>query len=788
MSIIDKGSSLRTIAFLGNYIPRRCGIATFMADLCEAVAHEAATAECFAVAMNDVAEGYRYPDRVRFEIAEKRLSEYRNAADFLNVNFADVVCLQHEYGIFGGPNGTHVLALLRELRVPLVTTFHTVLASPTDRQRSVLKEIARVSDRVIVMSQLGVEFLKDVYQIPPEKIAMIHHGIPDVPFVDPNYYKDQFGVEGRRVILTFGLLSPSKGIEQMIEALPQVVMKYPDAVYVILGATHPHIKEKHGEEYRLKLQLRVRQLGLLENVLFLNRFVGQEELSEFLGAADVYVTPYPNEAQITSGTLANALGAGNAIVSTPYWHAKELLAEKRGRLVPFNDRDALAAAVNEYFDNELERHATRKRAYLFGRQMIWKEVARRYIEVFTQVRKGRAKRPRLIFSAGASPIGRDEIPHLDPRHMKRLTDPTGIFQHAKFTVAWRDHGYCTDDNARALVVAAKGRHFLHGNAREMDNLAATYLAFLEYAFDRQTGRFRNMFAYNRSWVEGCDTDDCHGRALWGLGVAAAYSDEQGLMGMATRLFREALPACLDFTSPRAWAFALVGIHAYLRRFGGDTEVRRMREQLAERLYKPFKKHGTKSWPWSEQMLTYANGRLPQALLLSGQWLQRGEMVEMGLSALSFLLRIQKAPEGHFAPVGTDGWYPRKGTKARFDQQPIEAHAMIDACAEAWHVTQKERWLDEARTCFDWFLGRNDLGLPLVDNFTGGCRDGLHPDRANQNEGAESTLAWLMSVITMEGLRAEHTTGQMDAAAAPDAEQKKAPSTSKKPRSKSKHKR
>jgi len=770
MPIMDKGA-IRTIAFLGNYIPRRCGIATFTADLCEAVAREAPWAECFAVAMNDVAEGYRYPDRVRFEVAQNRLSEYRNAADFLNVNFAEVVCLQHEYGIFGGPAGTHVLALLRGLRTPLVTTLHTVLKDPTDRQRSVLKEITRLSDRVIVMSQRGVEFLKDIYKVPAEKIGMIHHGIPDVPFVDPNYYKDQFGVEGRRVILTFGLLSPGKGIEQMIDALPQVVMKHSDAVYIVLGATHPHILKKHGEEYRLNLQRRVRHLGLLENVVFLNRFVKQEELREFLGAADVYVTPYLNEAQITSGTLAYALGAGKAVVSTPYWHATELLAEKRGRLVPFNDVDALAEGVNHYFDNEAEHHATRKRAYLFGRQMIWKEVARQYIEVFNQVRTARARRPRLVFNANPSVIGRDEIPHLNTRHLKRLTDSTGIFQHAKFTTPWRQHGYCTDDNARALIVAAKGRHFLHEDARGLDDLAATYLSFLEYAFNRQLGRFRNMLSYERTWIGDHDTDDCHGRALWGLGIAAAYSEEHGLMGMATRLFREALPAALGSTSPRAWAFALVGMHAYLRRFGGDSEVRRMREQMADKLYMPFKNNATRDWPWLEDILSYANGKLPHALLLSGQWLQRGEMIEIGLEALDFLLRVQKAPDGHFAPVGTEGWYPRRGTKARFDQQPIEANAMIEACAEAWHVTQDERWLDEARTCFDWFLGRNDLGLPLVDNYTGGCRDGLHPDRANQNEGAESTLAWLMSVITMEELRAEQSTGHMDATVSPTPEKR-----------------
>ncbi len=745
--------NLQKVAFLGTYLPRRCGIATFTSDLCEAVAEEAPAVQCLAVALNDTAEGYDYPPRVRFEISHNVISEYRNAADFLNVSNTDVVCVQHEYGIFGGSSGSHVLAALRELRTPIVTTFHTILAEPSPEEKRILGEIAQLSDRLVVMAQKAVELLRDIYNVPEEKIAFIHHGIPDLPFVDPSYYKDTFGLEGRRVILTFGLLSPGKGIENAIAALPRVVEKHPDIVYVVLGATHPVVKRENGEEYRYSLQRQAKALGVEDNIVFHNRFVALDELCEFLGAADVYVTPYPHEAQICSGTLAYAAGAGKAVVSTPYWYARELLAEERGKLVPFGDAGALAEAVNHLFDNEVERHAMRKRAYLLGREMIWKEVARRYLETFAETREERSRAPKKLIHVVPGAHDLEEAPAVDLRHLQRLTDDTGTFHCAKFTVPDRHYGYTTDDNARALVVAVRAARLVGQREEEFADLAATCLSFLENAFVRKTGRFRNSMSYDRKWQEEEEfSEDTHGNALLALGSAAAFAEDKGLAALSTNLFHEALPAVTKLQYWRGLALSLVGIHQYLRRYGGDTEARRMRGLLAEKLYERFRRNAVDDWPWLEESLTYINGRLPQALLLSGQWMQRGEMIETGLRALEFLLRVQTSPEGHFAPVGSHGWFPRGGVKARFNQLPIETHSMVVGCVEAWFVTQEARWLDEAQRCFEWFLGRNDLGIPLYDYASGGCRDALYPDRANQNQGAESTIAWLLSAIAMEEVR------------------------------------
>lgn len=758
------------VAFIGNYLPRKCGIATFTHDLCESMAREFSDIECFTLAMNDVPEGYNYPPRVRFEIAQGRMSEYRNAADFLNMNNVDMVCVQHEFGIFGGPAGGYLLATLRDLRMPIVTTLHTVLTEPEPQQRRVFGELVALSDRFVVMSEKAVGFLKDIYGIAEEKIAFIHHGIPDVPFIDPNYYKDVFGVEGRKVILTFGLLSPGKGIETMISALPQIVKKHSDVIYIVLGATHPNTKRERGEEYRLSLERLSRQLGVEESVAFHNRFVELEELCQFLGAADIYVTPYLDEAQIVSGTLAYSLGAGKAVVSTPYWYAQEMLAEGRGSIVPFQDAEAMSDAVMKLLDNEVERHAVRKRAYTFCRQMTWKEVSRRYIETFAQVREERGRSPRKVSKVKPGARGRLEVPALDFRHLRRLTDDTGILQHAKYTVPDRDHGYCTDDNARALTVAVRGARLVEEAQTELEDLASTYLSFLDFAFNSEVGKFRNFMSYDRRWLEEEGSPDSHGRALLGLGTAAAFSKNRGLVATATRLFLEALPATASFDSPRAVAFTIIGIHQYLRRFSGDAKARRIREELAVRLYERFAQNADDQWPWSEDVVTYANGKLPQALLMAGQWTQRGEMVDMGLRSLEFLLENQKAGEGHFSPIGQDGWYPRGGTKARFDQQPIEAGGMVAACIEAWHVTQDARWIDEARTCFEWFLGGNDLGVPLYDYTSGGCRDGLLPDRRNQNQGGESTLAWLLAAIAMQELSADQSVGEAQSQVAPSQEE------------------
>ena len=754
-SLIQYHEGINSIAVIGNYSPRQCGIATFTTDVVEAISAESTNIDCWAVVMNDIPEGYQYPEKVRFEINQNKLSDYSVAAEFININQIDIVCLQHEYGIFGGPAGSNILKLLSDLRMPVVTTLHTILKDPSPEYREVTNKLVTLSDKLVVMSEKTREFLIDIYSVPEEKIAFIHHGIHDTPFIDPNFYKDQFGVEGKKVLLTFGLLSPNKGIEYMIKALPAVIKQHPDVTYIILGVTHPHVLKVNGEEYRIRLQQLAQNLKVSEHVIFQNRFVELKELCEFLGAADLYITPYIEEAQIVSGALVYAMGTGKATISTPYWYASEMLSDERGRIVPFENPDALAEQVIDLFDNDVARHTIRKNAYTFCREAIWKEVARKYLQVFTEVRHERSRHPHLTrFSKTPEPITTFELPELKLDHLKALTDDTGILQHATHTIPDRTHGYCTDDNARALLVSTMASRFSPSDETLLHSLSNCYLSFLQYAFNEETGRFRNFMTYSRQWTEDQGSEDSHGRALWGLGMAVAYLEDPGQLAMITTLLDKVIKPFENARDSRALAFSLVGIHAYLRRFSGDSEVKRIREVMANRLFKRFRKHATKDWPWLENKLTYANGKLPHALLLSGQWMQRGDMVDMGLNTLEWLMKIQ-TENGHFVPVGNNGWYEKNGIKTRFDQQPIEAHAMIEASIEAFNVTRDRKWIDTARICFNWFLGQNDLNVPLYDSKTGGCRDGLMADGVNQNEGAESTLAWLLSLIAMHKLSADN---------------------------------
>jgi glycosyltransferase involved in cell wall biosynthesis len=754
-SVIQYYNKINSVAVIGNYLPRQCGIATFTTDLVDALSTEAPNINCWAVVMNDKPEGYPYPEKVRFEINQNKLNDYSIASQFLNISQADIICLQHEYGIFGGPAGSHLLKLLSDLRMPVVTTLHTVLRDPAPEYRAVMCKLSDLSDKLVVMSRKASDFLKDIYAVPEDKIIFIHHGIPDTPFIDPSFNKDKFSVEGKKVLITFGLLSPNKGIENVLQALPAVIKKHPDVVYIILGATHPHILKSRGDAYRIMLQQLVRKLDIGEHVIFQNRFVELKELCEFLGIADIYVTPYLEEAQITSGTLAYAMGTGKAIISTPYWYATEMLADGRGRIVPFRNPGAIAEQIIDLLNNDIERHAMRKKAYTFSREAIWKEVSRKYLQVFSEVLKNRARnpRPRHSYVESIKAITNFELPEIKLDHLKALTDDTGLLQHANYTIPDRTHGYCTDDNARALLVAAMGQKYLPTSDLGLDFLIGHYLGFLLYSFNEKNGRFRNFMTYSRQWKEEIGSEDAHGRALWCIGKAVAFLQNPGQLAMSTTLFNKALRSVENFLSPRAIAFCLVGIHAYLEKFSGDSDVRRTREVLADRLFDQFKNNATESWPWLEKALNYANGKLPHALLLSGQWMQRSDMIEIGLRSLKWLLTIQ-TEDGHFVPIGNNGWYKEGESKARFDQQPIEANAMIEACVEAFNITRDKSWFDNAVMCFNWFLGHNDLNLPLYDPKTGGCRDGLMSDGINQNEGAESSLAWLLSLMTLQKLYAD----------------------------------
>src|SRR3984893_16365216 len=667
------------VAIVGNYLPRKCGIATFTTDLCDAIHAEYDATELLALPVNDTLEGYNYPERIRFELSQDELASYRQAADFLNFSNIDLVCLQHEYGIFGGPSGAHILELLRRLHMPVVTTLHTVLREPNSDQRMVMEEIAALSDRLIVMSRQSADILQEVFHISPDKIDLVPHGIPDLPFTDPNFYKDGFGTEGKSVLLTFGLLSPNKGVENVIKAMPSILAHHKNVVYMISGVTHPHILRREGDKYREYLQKLARDLGVQDSVIFRNKFVSPEELVELIGAADIYITPYKHKGQVVSGTLAYALSAGKAIISTPYLHAIELLDEERGALVPFDDPEAIAEKTIALLDDDTARHAMRKRAYLYARDMVWNRAAQKYMQSFERIYNERLRNPRATFSAENTEKTLDRLPAIKLDHLYRMTDHTGMVEHAVFVVPNYPEGYSTDDNARALIVTTLLEEIgVHAPANSVD-LASRYLAFLWHAFDPATKRFRNSLNYEGIWHETEGSEDSHGRALWGLGTVLGRSKIAGLRGAAGRLFELAVPAAVEFKSPRACAFALLGLQEYLDSFSGDRAALSASDALANRLMNSYRANRSDEWKWFESGLAYSNARLPQALMRAGVRAGNDEMISAGLESLDWLVAIQRCEvKGHFVPIGSQGFYSKTTGKARFDQQPVEACANVSA--------------------------------------------------------------------------------------------------------------
>jgi len=743
-------SEIRKVAVVGNYLPRKCGIATFTSDLTHAVAGLLPGGQCSVVSVSDGKADYDYPPEVAFEIQEQSADDYLRAAEYLNVTNPDVVSLQHEFGIYGGPAGSHVLGMLRRLRMPFVTTLHTILKQPTTEQRRVMQELASLSARLVVMSESGRAILKETYAVPERKVDLIQHGIPDMPFVDPNFFKDEYQVEGRRVLLTFGLLSPNKGIEKVIEALPQIVAEFPDVVYIVLGATHPNLLREHGEVYRESLHALAEKLGVAEHVRFFNQFVETEELKRFLGAADIYITPYLNAAQITSGTLAYAFGCGKAVISTPYWHAEELLADGRGVLVPFGDSGAMAKEVCGLLHDEARRHGMRKRAYIAGREMIWSRVAQSYLATFQAARETRSKRALKVVSRSKVDPREIQLPEFGYEHLRRMTDSTGMLQHARFTFPNYAEGYCVDDNARALMLTVR----LEGRSSFSDEIAGLqtrYASFVDHAFNPDTGRFRNFMGYDRRWLEKEGSEDSQARALWALGTCVARTQRRELRTWASDLFQRSLPGILETSSPRCWGFALLGLQEYLQRLRGDRAATRTQAELLNRLVGLYQQAKSPGWNWFEDIVTYDNARLSQAVLASASRAELSSAQGVGLESLRWLVDAQRAESGHFRPIGSNGFYRRGEQRALFDQQPLEAHATVSACAEAFALTGDESWRAEARRAFGWFIGKNDLDCSLFNPESGGCRDGLHVDRVNLNEGAESTLAFLTALVEMQAL-------------------------------------
>jgi glycosyltransferase involved in cell wall biosynthesis len=747
-SLLSPARRLRRVVLIGSFPPRRCGIATFTCDVHDALKSAAPGLDCQIVAMTDEGGQYAYDQDVMFEVRQNRAADYLEAARRINAGEPDAVCVQHEFGLFGGPAGEHLMLMLDAVRAPVTTTLHTVLTHPDSDQRRVFNRLIRRSARIIVMAERGRRILTEVWGVAPEKIVVTPHGAPDRPLVDTAGPKAQLGLDGREVMLTFGLLSPGKGLESMIRAMPETVRARPDALYVILGATHPHLVAREGEVYREGLFALARELGVGDHVRFHNQYLDTAQMLDWLAAADLYVTPYLNEAQITSGTLSYAVALGKAVISTPYWHAQELLADGRGVLTPFNDPDALATAAIALLADPERLTALRQRAWEAGRETLWSRLADRYLDVFASVRVSRP--PPRAANAEPRSFAPDALPRPALAGVRRMTDAVGMLQHSVFDVPDRNHGYCVDDNARALLLM----HRLRGvglHSAETEALAETYSAFVHHAWNDGAGRFRNFMAYDRTWLEDVGSDDSVARAWWSVAVTASEAGSPALRRWARHLAEKIAPHLDSFTALRTYAFLVLGLTSLVRADPGLERERQLLERLARGLAGVLGGRETPGWCWFEDGLTYDNARLPEALLRAGQVLDDESLTTAGLRSLDWLCGQQTGVGGVFRAVGTGNFGRPCTVDDPFDQQPLEAAATVDACAAAFAATGEGRWLAEARRAFDWFLGKNDLGVALADPATGDCYDGLTPHGPNLNRGAESVLSFQLALCALLSL-------------------------------------
>jgi len=735
---------------IGNYPPRLCGIATFTRDVREALIGAFPNMLVDVYAMDEPAVGHLYPPAVVGTIRQDEPTDYVGAARRINESGADVVLVQHEYGIFGGPAGALLLRLLDRVSAPIVVTLHTVLENPNAEQHAVIEALAASASRLVVMAQKGRDILMRVHGVAAEKIAVVPHGVPDRPLAEPDQVKPRFGFEGYKVLLTFGLLSPNKGIETMIRAMPSIVAAEPRALYVVLGATHPHLVAHEGEAYRERLLALAEELGVSANVRFVDGFMEQEMLLDYLEAADVYVTPYLNEAQITSGTLSYAIGLGKPVVSTPYWHASELLAGGVGTLVGFGDSEGFAAAIGRLLASETAMADMRGRAWNIGRSMTWARLAEGYLGLF---RAAVAERPVRLPSAGNRTVEEIAPPRLDG--IERMSDHTGMLQHSIYSIPDRDHGYCVDDNARALILM----HMIDGPlSARADDLARIYASFVQHAWNGEKGRFRNFMDFNRQWLEEAGSEDSFGRSLWSIGVTAGCARRNDLRRWALHLFDQVAPRTFALGSPRAWAFAILGAAAVLEVHPGHALATSLLTELTARLRKLLAESRRPDWSWFEAVLSYDNARLPEALIVAGRVLRDREAIADGIATLTWLDGVQTSEEGNFRAVGTDSFGVPYSTPSRYDQQPLEAWATIDAALSAHQATGDPRWIAMGWRAYRWYLGANDGGVPIASVADGDCYDGLMADRANLNRGAESVLSFQLATCAMERLakRAEHS--------------------------------
>jgi glycosyltransferase involved in cell wall biosynthesis len=735
------------IAYISTYPPRECGIATFNYNLMRAINANfngrKLTDSGFVVALNDSEkiDEYEYPEEVKYVIRQGSQKDYIRAANYINNSTVDACILEHEFGIYGGESGIYILPLINRIEKPLISILHTVLREPSYVQRIIIREIAEQSSKIIVMSKRAVEFLTTIYEVPLEKIQIIEHGVPDVeaPKVNPVKALSQF--KNRRVLLTFGLLSRGKGLETVIRALPRIVEKHPDVMYVFLGNTHPGVIKNSGEEYRDHLKSLANQLGVARNLSFINQFVQEDELVNYLTACDIYVTPYLNEAQITSGTLSYAVGSGAAVVSTPYWHATELLADNRGRLFNFKDSDELADVVIELLDQDRLLNELKTNAYEYGLHLRWPVIGAEYIKVAQEASLHHDFSDKILRNSIVDP---EILPKFSLAHVVRLTDDTGIVQHAKYGIPNLKEGYCLDDNARALIMALMA--YQRNKSQEAFDLLPVYLSYIHY-MQREDGNFRNFLSFNREYLDEVGSEDSFGRTIWALGYLIYCAASNSYREFALELFHRSFPHFKKLVHLRGMANTIIGMSLYMKAVPTDEGMVNELAALTQPLIDAYEKTRSNDWEWFEDKMTYDNAILPLALLHSAEITGNEKVQQIALTTMAFLDKVTLA-DGYLKPVGNDGWYHRGGNFPLYDQQAIETMAMVLMNFQAYELFREPEYIEKMFLCYKWFLGENSLRAPLYDHETKGCCDGLMQVGINRNQGAESTLAYLISHLTV----------------------------------------
>jgi len=731
------------IAFIGTYVPRECGIATFTNNLFNSVLNkndvEKKADTGFVVALNDNDLTYNYPEEVKLTIRQDYQSDYIEAVKYINLSGADLCILEHEFGIFGGENGVYVLPMLYRLEIPLIVTLHTVLKNPSYNEKAVLQEICKMAQKIVVMSHKAVEFLTEVYLVPAEKIALIEHGVPNIYFT-PEDAKKEFKLEKKKVLLTFGFVGRNKGIETVIKALPKIVEKYPEAVYIVLGKTHPNVIRHSGEEYRIYLMRLVNTLHLDKNVVFLNEFIDEQDLFKYLYASDIYITPYLNKAQITSGTLSYAVGVGTAVISTPYWHAEELLADGRGLLFNFNDYEELSTIINDLLGHPVKMIGLKKQAADYGKNITWPKIGDRYLELAqtvltAQLTASEKKEVELDLLA---------LPPFSLAHINRLTDDTGIIQHAKFGIPNLKEGYCLDDNSRALLMVLMA----YGQMKDKRalELSPIYLSYIHY-LQNADGTFRNFLSFSRKYLDEVGSEDSFGRTIWALGYLLYKAPNDAYYQTGRLIFFNALPNFENLKSIRGIANTMIGICFYLKNNPSDDSMTERLRNMANILVNHYNENHSSGWQWFESLLAYDNGILPLALLHSAEILNDSNITKVAIESMDFLTK-HTMKDNYLSIIGNEKWFKKEGERSVFAQQPIDAMASILMYHQAYYLTKDKDYLNKLYTSFLWFLGENDLRMNLYDFETNGCCDGFENYGVNRNQGAESSLAYLISYLTV----------------------------------------